>query len=120
MKISKIKGYDEQLIAFKDASTQDFDILMYFNMDAPYIEDRDLHERNVDVVLKGKLGLIGYHLINISRFKVTNFTQWPIFRITDVGSLQWDHVKFKIESLESDSILGYAEDVRVFKPLPFH
>ena len=44
MHISKIKGYDEQLIAFKDARTLDFDILIWM-----------LHTLKIEICMKGTL-----------------------------------------------------------------
>lgn len=99
---------------------REFDEIVYLNFDRHYDEDRECFEGNVDLVLKGKNGLLGLRLGNVQLLEIHSFYQWPGFEIDDVRSAGWDRKKFKLYCLESDAVLGYSESALIYKPLKFH
>jgi len=94
--------------------------LFFFNFDRCYDESREQFERNVDIVLKGKGGMLGLRLGNVECLEVRGFYQWPGFELDDIRNQGWGRKFFKVYCLESDAVLGLAESAQLYAPLQYH
>ena len=122
MPLSDVPGYSEVFPASAGAIVRawDFDQVAYVHFDRHYDEDRQEFAGTLDLVLKGRGGLLGLRLGNLQLLQICSFYQWPGFEIDDVRSSGWDRKYFKLYCLESDAVLGYSETAQIYKPLPHH
>jgi len=122
MPLADIPGYAEAfpLGDRRVVLARDFDILVFFNFDRCYDESREQFERNVDIVLKGKGGMLGLRLGNVECLEVRGFYQWPGFELDDIRNQGWGRKFFKVYCLESDAVLGLAESAQLYAPLQYH